>query len=175
MDARARNVGHAFDTSDMDHDGYLDHRDMTVVATALCERLGLSEQGSRLVRNAYERVWRYAVRHIGTDSHGRISRESYIDYALAPERDRTEFVANVVWPITDALWDALDADGDGRLDRAEYLRLWAAYDVAAEASRESYDRLRGKKVSHVSKTGFAQAMYDYYYRSATAAPILGDG
>ncbi|MEQ4720061.1 hypothetical protein [Nonomuraea sp. B19D2] len=174
MDARARNAGHAFDTSDMDHDGYLDHRDMIVVATALCERLGLSERGSRLVKDAYEQVWQYAVHHIGTDADGRISRESYIAYALAPERDRTEFVANVVWPITDALWDAVDGDGDERLDRAEYLRLWAAYDVAAEASRESFERLRGNRVAHVSKTGFAQAMYDYYYRSASAAPILGD-
>ncbi|MET7330624.1 hypothetical protein [Nonomuraea sp. NPDC005650] len=156
----------------MDHNGYLDHRDMIVVASALGARLGLSGQDAQRVSDAYERVWQYAVRHIGTDAEGRISRRSYIDYALAPGRDRAEFVANVVRPITDALWDALDADGDERLDRAEFLLLWSAYDVAGAASRASFERLRGKKVAHVSKDGFAQAMYDFYYGSA-AAPILG--
>lgn len=173
MDADARNAGHAFDTSDMDHNGYLDHRDMIVVADALCARLGLSGREAQRVADAYERVWQYAVRHIGTDPEGRISRQSYIDYALAPGLDRAAFVANVVRPITDALWDALDGDGDDRLNRAEFLRLWSAYDVAGAASRAAFDRLRGNKVAHVSKDGFAQAMYDFYYSSATAAPILG--
>ncbi|WP_219462753.1 EF-hand domain-containing protein [Nonomuraea rhizosphaerae] len=175
MDLRARNAGCAFDTSDMNHDGYLDHRDMLVVASALCDRLGLGDPSPprERIKDAYEQAWHYACRAIGTETGCRISREAYVRYALSPRLDRTKFVAHVVWPITDALWDALDTDGDEKLDKAEYLRLWAAYDVDAHAAREAFERLRGRRAERVSKDEFAQAIYDFYYRGDAAAPILG--
>jgi hypothetical protein len=176
MDPRARNAGFAFDTSDMDHDGYLDHRDMRVVASALCDRLGLGDPSPPRdrIKDAYERAWRYACGTIGTEPGCRISREAYVRYALSPQLDRTTFVAHVVWPITDALWDALDTDGDEKLDKAEYLRLWAAYDVDAQAAREAFDLLRSRRAEHLSKDEFAQAIYDFYYRGDAAVPILGN-
>ncbi|GII97217.1 EF-hand domain-containing protein [Sinosporangium siamense] len=170
----ARNAGSAFDTSDMDHDGYLDRRDMTVAAEALCDRLGLGAPQREMVLKAYERSWNSAAGVIDLDGDGRISRDEYIRHALSPHLDRTAFVAQVVWPITDALWDALDADGDEKLNRPEYLRLWAAFDVEGPLAREAFEMLDANRDGRLSKDEFAQAMYDFYYKPDRAAvPILG--
>ncbi|SDI33158.1 Ca2+-binding protein, EF-hand superfamily [Sinosporangium album] len=172
----ARNAGSAFDTSDMDHDGYLDHHDMSVAAEALCDRLGLADPSPQrdLVLSAYERSWRSAAEVIDFDGDGRISRDDYIQHVHSPHLDRTAFVAQVVWPITDALWDALDADGDEKLNRPEYLRLWAAFDVEGPSAREAFEMLDANRDGRLSKDEFAQAMYDFYYKPERATvPILG--
>ncbi|GLW13016.1 hypothetical protein Misp01_81440 [Microtetraspora sp. NBRC 13810] len=179
MGRRERNVGSAFDTSDMDHDGFLDKDDMATVASMLCYRLGFSvpARESRLIHNGYATAWENAITLIDGDRHGRIARKQYVGYALQPGLDRMAFVASVVWPITDALWDAMDRDGDEHLDRAEYQQLWAAFDVEGRAARRAFDLLDVNRDGRLSKDEFAQAMYDFYYRREVRGgpPILGEG
>lgn len=175
MNSHARNAGYAFDTSDMDHDGFLDRRDMLVVARSVCDRLGIPEPSEQraTVISAYEAAWQNAVAVIGTDDSGRISRNSYIHHATSRGVDRLAFVARIVWPIGDALWDALDTDGDEKLTRAEYLRLWAAYDVEGRTAREAFETLDENRDGRLSKDEFAQAIYDFYYGSGSEVPIFG--
>ncbi|MEV0588720.1 EF-hand domain-containing protein [Nonomuraea sp. NPDC050310] len=175
MKSQVRNAGHAFDSSDMDGDGYLDHRDMEVVAVSVSDRLGLAEDSARreAVITAYAYAWRNAVELIGTDERGRISREAYIRHVTSRVLDRIDFTARIVWPIGDALWDALDTDGDEQLTRAEYLRLWGAYDVAGRAARAAFERLDSNRDGRLSKDEFAQAIYDFYFGAAADVPIFG--
>jgi hypothetical protein len=137
MDPHARNAGYAFDSSDMDHNGFLDEHDMSLVGAAVCDRLGVPDrcEARDAVLSAYRQAWSHACRMIGTDGRGRISRASYVRHAMRPADGRLAFVARIVWPIGDALWDALDADGDEQLTRAEYLRLFAAFDVEGSSAR----------------------------------------
>lgn len=172
MNAHARNAGNAFDTSDMDHDGYLDREDMAVVARSVCDRLGIVDPHRARVLKAYEQVWLNAVAAIGADRFGRISRKAYVRHAtMAP--DRLEFMARIVWPIGDALWDALDTDGDEKLSKAEYARLWAAYDVVGKTARKAFERLDANRDGLLAKDEFAQALYDFYYRDSGGVPITG--
>lgn len=175
MNPQARNAGYAFDTSDMNHDGYLDRRDMMVVARSVCDRLGIPEPSDQrdCVLSAYAAAWHNAVDVIGTDTKGRISRNAYIHHATSKAVDRLAFVARIVWPIGDALWDALDTDGDEQLTRPEYLRLWAAYDVEGRTAREAFETLDANRDGRLSKDEFAQALYDFYYGKDSNVPIFG--
>lgn len=171
MNPHARNAGNAFDTSDMDGDGFLDPQDMKVVAVSVCDRLGILDPHRAAVLDAYDRAWHNAVAAIGTDDSGRISRRAYVRHATRVT-DRLEFVAQIVWPIGDALWDALDQDGDEKLTRAEYTRLWAAYDVTGDAAREAFERLDSNRDGLLAKDEFAEALYDFYFGDRDV-PIMG--
>ncbi|MFI6504205.1 EF-hand domain-containing protein [Nonomuraea typhae] len=159
----------------MGHDGFLDEHDMTLVGVAVCDRLSVpdpSEQRDAVIA-AYRQAWHHAVDLIGTDDDGRISRASYVRHAMRPSSGRMTFVARIVWPIGDALWDALDTDGDEQLTRAEYLRLFAAYDVAGRTAKEAFERLDGNRDGRLSKDEFAQALYNFYYGRDPEIPIFG--
>ncbi|WP_327090604.1 EF-hand domain-containing protein [Nonomuraea sp. NBC_01738] len=147
---------------------------MTLVGSAVCDRLSVPDPSKErdAVVAAYRDAWQHAVEQIGTDASGRISRDAYVRYALRPRKGRMTFAAEIIWPISDALWDALDTDGDEQLTRAEYLRLFAAYDVAGRSARNAFERLDDNRDGRVSKDEFAQAMYDFYYGS-DPVPIFG--
>ncbi|MFC4531952.1 EF-hand domain-containing protein [Sphaerisporangium dianthi] len=174
----ALNAGSAFDTSDVDQDGYIDKEDMRLIGLHLADRLGLPPDAPARagLLAAYAHVWSNVVAAVGTDDGGRISRQRYIEYAVSPTLDRTRFIVAIVWPITDALWDALDADGDHKLSMREYLRLWSAYDVETAEAREAFILLDTDGDGHLGKDEFAQAMYDFYFSDdpqKAAIPILG--
>lgn len=175
MKLHARNAGYAFDSSDMDGDGYLDSRDMEVVAASVCDRLGLTEDTMErdAVITAYAYAWRNAVELIGTDEWGRISREAYVRTVTSQELNRVAFTSGIVWPIGDALWDALDTDGDEQLTRAEYIQLWGAYDVTGLAARHAFETLDTNRDGRLSKDEFAQAIYDFYFSAGSPVPIFG--
>jgi Ca2+-binding EF-hand superfamily protein len=175
---RETNAGSAFDSSDANGDGYLDQEDMRVTGTRLCDRLGLDETSPHReqIHSAFAIAWQNAAAAIDGDGDGRISRDEYIRHAFAPDLDRTTFVAAVVWPITDALWDALDLDGDEHLNLREYLHLWAAYEVDGPAARRAFSMLDVNGDGRLSKDEFAQAIYDFYYSDdpgKAGIPILG--
>ncbi|RCG25008.1 EF-hand domain-containing protein [Sphaerisporangium album] len=172
------NAGSAFDTSDVNQDGFIDKQDMYLVGLHLADRLGLPPDAPARGRlqDAYAQVWENVVAAVGTDEEGRISRERYVEYAVSPRLDRTAFIVAIVWPITDALWDALDTDGDQKLSMREYLHLWSAYDVGTAEAREAFILLDTDGDGHLGKDEFAQAMYDFYFSEdpeKAAIPILG--
>ncbi|MEU7892032.1 EF-hand domain-containing protein [Nonomuraea sp. NPDC049152] len=159
----------------MNHDGHLDRDDLFVVGVSVCDRLGIPDPSPQreAVIAAYTGVWEHVAAVIGTDDEGRISREAYIRHATSRAIDKVAFVAGVAWPIGDALWDALDADGDEQLTRAEYLRLWAAYDVEGRAAREAFECFDANLDGRLSKDEFAQAIYDHYYGIHVDVPLFG--
>ncbi|MEU8272386.1 hypothetical protein AB0B89_35195 [Sphaerisporangium sp. NPDC049002] len=172
------NAGSAFDTSDVNQDGYIDEEDMSLVGPMLADRLGLSADAPARahLREAYAQVWENIVAEVGTDDQGRVSRQRYVEYTVSPKLDRTAFIVAIVWPITDALWDALDADGDQKLSMEEYLHLWSAYEVETSEAREAFILLDTDGDRHLAKDEFAQAMYDFYFSDdarKAAIPILG--
>jgi Ca2+-binding EF-hand superfamily protein len=175
---RELNAGSAFDTSDVNQDGYIDKEDMYLVGPLLADRLGLSDDAPARGRlqDAYAEVWENLVAAVGTDENGRLSRQRYVEYAVSPRIDRTAFIVAIVWPITDALWEALDADQDQKLSIREYLHLWSAYDVETSEAREAFILLDTDGDGHLAKDEFAQAMYDFYFSDdpkKVAIPILG--
>ena len=175
---RETNAGAVFDSSDADHDGYLDQEDMRVTGARLCDLLGLGMTAPQReqINAAFTTVWQNAAAAIDGDGDGRISRDEYIRYAFAADLDRTTFIAAVVWPITDALWDALDPEQDDHLTRREYLRLWAAYGVDGTAARQAFRMLDADRDGRLSKDDFAQAIYDFFYSDdpgRAGVPILG--
>ncbi|GAA1275862.1 calcium binding protein CalD [Sphaerisporangium rubeum] len=172
------NAGSAFDITDIDQDGFLGKEDMDLAGPLVADRLGLPAEAPARdrLRDAYLRVWESVLTAVGADASGRVSRRRYVEYAASPRLDRTGFIVHIVWPITEALWDALDTDGDQRLSMAEYLHLWSAYEVETSEAREAFILLDTDGDGHLGKDEFAQAMYDFYFSldpKKTAIPILG--
>ncbi|MEV6807620.1 oxygenase MpaB family protein [Streptomyces sp. NPDC051132] len=102
---------------DQTGDGYLDWPDLAAMARELAGRLDLDEPAETRLYDAFADWWRELQAALDTDGDGRVSRREY-----------AEAVPSLAGPalirVAEVLFDVTDANGDQRIDAAEYRALF---------------------------------------------------
>jgi hypothetical protein len=102
---------------DQTGDGYVDWPDLAAMARELAGRLDLDEPAETRLYDAFADWWRELQTALDTDGDGRVSCQEY-----------TEAVPSLAGPalirVAEVLFDVTDANGDQRIDAAEYRALF---------------------------------------------------
>ncbi|MGW2954017.1 oxygenase MpaB family protein [Streptomyces eurythermus] len=102
---------------DQTGDGYVDWPDLAAMALELAGRLDLDEPAETRLYDAFADWWRELQTALDTDGDGRVSCREY-----------TEAVPSLAGPalirVAEVLFDVTDANGDQRIDAAEYRALF---------------------------------------------------
>ncbi|GHH28029.1 oxygenase MpaB family protein [Streptomyces rubradiris] len=102
---------------DQTGDGYVDWPDLAAMARELAGRLDLDEPAETRLYDAFADWWRELQTALDTDGDGRVSCREY-----------TEAVPALAGPalirVAEVLFDVTDANGDQRIDAAEYRALF---------------------------------------------------
>lgn len=139
-----RKIAHLFTLLDVDSDGIIDRMDYTASADRLVTAFGYAPGSaeSEAVRNRYHRLWDTVTLPMDSDGDERVNLQEYsagMDQfvTMSDEGYRTHIA-----PVADAFYDLMDADGDGRITRTEYVRMAAsAFRLSEDAGSAAFDKL----------------------------------
>ncbi|GGS77041.1 oxygenase MpaB family protein [Streptomyces cinerochromogenes] len=102
---------------DQTGDGYLDWPDLAAMAREIAGRLDLDEPEETRLYDAFAGWWRELQAALDTDGDGRVSGPEYA--AAVPSLAGPALIR-----VAEVLFDVTDADGDQRIDAAEYRALF---------------------------------------------------
>ncbi len=139
-DLRERNIGAIFDALDTDADGLITAADVSRMAALACDQLGLAgtAKGTQLT-GIWASWWEQLAAE--ADAGGRISRAAFVAAHISGRGDPAAFFQQQIGRFVAAEAKALDTDGDGYIEPAEYAAFLAAGGVAAEIALAGFDRL----------------------------------
>ncbi len=167
-----RNVDAAFTVYDTDADGFLTRDDLTAMGTRICEQLHLtgSPQAGAIV-DGYASWWEQLRADYDADGDGRISRAEFTQAMLSGGGDPQAYFSQQMAKVTSLLADALDADGDGFIEPAEYLALFGASpDLDPRVTRAAFDRLDADGDGRISREEFTAGVAHFFLSSDPAHP-----
>ncbi|WP_017603567.1 EF-hand domain-containing protein [Nocardiopsis alkaliphila] len=157
--------GDLFDVLDIDDDKVVTWDDYQRLVNRYVTGYGLEAQEprARAIQSAYEALWGKLVDLSGGEE-GRLDRERFVAAIHAVSEDRTR--SNAAEAVAEAIFDLLDADGDGRISEVEFL-IYANALGAEEVSAR-------KRFAHVDTDGDGDIDREEFVLSARRYLFGGD-
>jgi Ca2+-binding EF-hand superfamily protein len=134
-EVQARALALRFRHWDRDHSGHLELSDLKTSARRLGEAFGRAANAPEqlALEESCRQLWEILARHADVDHDGRISEDEFIA-AFTEEvlADPAEF-DRVYRILLENVVEVADADGNGKLDEGEYVRLMGSWYSAGES------------------------------------------
>ena len=154
---------------DVDRNGQIEREDLLGLGARLLLTFAepTSTPKGQALLAAFDRFWDTLADHCDSDRDGHISPAEYRTGMLAAfvAGDRYEAIFQ---PAAGALAIVADTDGDGRIDRAEFLAMEAALGVAEADADHAFTRLSTH--GHLDVRKYFDAVRDYYTSPDPQAP-----
>lgn len=155
-----------FSLFDADGNGYLESADFDLMGSRVVAAVPAATAAARdRLLGAFGQYWEKLVTELDANRDGRISPEEFASVVLNPER----FDA-VVDEFADALAAMGDPDGDGLVDRPDFLALMTAIGFQQpniEALFEAFGPVDGDRVPVAT---WADGIRDYYHPEKAGIP-----
>ena len=170
-DVQRRKMDREFNLFDHDCDGILARSDYMSVAHKLIETFGISPKSGRgkAVIAAYEALWQRHVRDFDTDGNGRITREEF-HAAFEQEVLRENGFNEVYLPLITALVDIVDGDEKDVLNRREFSKLMAVFNVSEVDAMVTFTEVDVDKNDRVTVREFIEVFREFYLGRDARAP-----
>ena len=176
-DFQRRKLARRFETLDVNGSGTLRLSDYLRIASRLSQAFGLSADDDRVtaLTTAYRRMWWTLMTDGDVNGDRRVDPEEFAAAIAKGLIAQPENFDVMLRPTMEAVFDAADVNGDGRMDGAELRAMLGAYGVPEEAMDAA--------VAHVvpegglDREGFVEANREYYVGDDPAAPgawLFGD-
>ncbi|MEV0648947.1 EF-hand domain-containing protein [Phytomonospora sp. NPDC050363] len=162
-DFQQRKVDRCFRHFDINGDGFIDVRDGGKLAQAFINGLGPTDPIVQTV--VHERVdlyYRQLAKAIDADKDGRISGEEFRHVFDTTILTAPEGYERYLRPLVDVVFSCCDADGDGKIDRREFLSMQTLLGTEDEDAREAFKRLDSDGDGRISRGEFTAAAREYY-------------
>lgn len=160
---------HRFRQLDTDGDGFLTRVDVRGHARDLLRALGIPEgtPPAQTVYTAADSYWAGLSRYTGGGEDG-LDVDAFIAALDAARADGG--LEDVVRPAVQAHLVVADVNGDGAVDRPEFLAAQTALGTTAADAEEAFRRLDRNGVGRISLDDWLTAVMEYYSSTDPAAP-----
>ena len=153
-----------FDALDADADGHIDEADYAAIARRLVDAFGFDPDSVVAARlhERYRNFW-HALRHaMDADGDSRISRQEFVDAVISGRVGRDLALLRAAAPIAAAVVELADFDADGRLDEAEFRKLFSALGVSDIDSGEAFQRMDRDGDGYLTRRELLFALEEFY-------------
>lgn len=173
-----RNLSAVFAIYDIDADGFVTSGDLTAIGTRICEQLHITGSPRAVAMlDGYASVWEQLRSDCDADGDGRISRAEFAHAILSGGGDPQAYFSQHLATLMGLFADAMDADGDGFIEPAEYLALFgAAPGLDPQVVQAAFARLDADGDGRISCGEFTAGAAQFFLSSDPAHPgtsILG--
>jgi Ca2+-binding EF-hand superfamily protein len=148
-----------FSNFDVDSDGDIDQTDVDALIYGWCLIFDVAPGSPewRMVTSLANRWWQDLIGTVGPDGNKTVSKEEW-----AKSLEQPGFIDNVAIPLSMAVFDLADKDGDGNLSRAEYLKGATAGRATITESLHAFSLLDKDGDGYISKEEYRKAVEDFY-------------
>jgi Ca2+-binding EF-hand superfamily protein len=141
-DVRADRLGRFFSqVLDQTGDGRIDVPDLQAMARSLCWQLELSQEQEDKVYAGFTGWWEHMRSTMDADGDGSISKDEWITAMLRNCDADPAYVRDGVHHAVRAMFEAVDTDGSGAIDRHEYRTVFAGGRVDPGDLDRGFDEL----------------------------------
>ncbi|MFI1936524.1 EF-hand domain-containing protein [Streptomyces purpureus] len=118
-----------FEATDVNADGYVEWADHQLIVERILDAYKTERDGQegQTLKAAYAMAWQEVRRHAGGKE--RLNKAEYTAALRATVLDTSRF--NLVEALPHAVFDIIDTDGDGLIDKGEYQRWLEVWDITA--------------------------------------------
>ncbi|GGZ93449.1 methylglyoxal synthase [Streptomyces subrutilus] len=164
-----------FRAYDLDRDGQLGREDLIAYAARVAEKLTVADDTRRrtALYDAYAELWTQLAAVSDTDRGGRISEQEFIAATARGAFDADPHFRESTLRAVDCLADALDRDGDGTIDAAEYERIFGATGLDGDTSGLAFETVDADGDGRITRAEFRAAAVQLY-PLADASWLTGD-
>ncbi|GHJ35660.1 EF-hand domain-containing protein [Streptomyces sp. TS71-3] len=153
-----------FNAFDQDGNGYLEPEDFQAVVDELAEEFGLKgSRRHRALANSFHVLWDELLLHGDTDNDQSLSLAEFVDSYEQAIADSSR--VNVVDYIGSAMFDVVDADGDGYVDGEQFGRLQRAFRVTEESASQTFTAADADGDGRLTQSEFLQGFRHYFTTS----------
>ncbi len=159
-DPLAVKLGHLFDASDTDRDGFVDWSDYERLISRYLNGYGLAAEDRRAhaLRAAYQTYWSELLRHV--NGVERLSKEQFVAANQAAGADRGRFTMAELVP--QAIFDVMDTDVDDAISKPEYKVFLEAWGVSDLEALNVFLELDTDDDGRISRGEFVGAIRDFF-------------
>ncbi|RJQ69456.1 calcium-binding protein [Pseudonocardiaceae bacterium YIM PH 21723] len=162
-----------FDTWDIDGNGYLEVVDFIERARLVAAAAGVPFDSAdhRDLHRRFLALWRLLAEFADADQDGRITRAEFCTaFTSLVTRGAAEF-DHVYRPLIQGSVDALDTDGDGRLNRTEWRRWYVAFlRLPLHLAETVFQALDRDSDGYLTVAEILYAVRDYYFNDDADSP-----
>ena len=140
-DIQDRNITAVFQVLDANGDGRISEEDFDLIGTKVCAQFGIAtdSEAGRKVCGSYLAWWNQLRRDLDTDGDGEVSLAEFA--AAYKDGGGERYFAEQLGHTVKAVVDMVDADRDGFISEAEYLKLFAVATPDREANLAGFREL----------------------------------
>lgn len=133
---------HLFNQYDVNQDGELGRVDFEIAAKALTQAFDLREDSAEAnnVSRSYIEYWSYLQRYMDRNLDKCVSSSEFIERFEFMAR-QPESVETLIFSTSEYIVQLTDLDGDGIINRAEYVQYLVAHNVDIDDANRSFDLL----------------------------------
>jgi Ca2+-binding EF-hand superfamily protein len=161
-----------FDALDVDADGHIDERDYAAMARRLIDAFGFDPHSvvAGRVRDRYRQFWHALRRTTDVDGDSRVSKREFVAAVIGGHAGRDHTLLRAAAPIAAAVVELADFDADGRLDEAEFRKLFSALGVTDADCGEAFIRTDRDGDGYLTRRELLLALEEFY---CSAEPEAG--
>ena len=165
----AARFGDLFDVLDTDDDKSVNWDDYQRLVDRYVSGYELDPKDPRAqtVLEAYHALWRELVRHSGAED-ARLERETFVAAMHAASEDRSR--SNAAEAVAEAVFDLLDADGDGRISQEEFLVYADALGAEEQSARKRFAHVDSDGDGSISREEFVLSARQYLFGDDLDSP-----
>lgn len=119
-DLLERNIGAIFAILDTDADNFITSDDLTANGARICEQLHITGSLADALLDGHAAWWEQLRADCDADGDGRISRAEFNQAMVSGGGDPQAYFTQQVAKLASLAADAMDTDGDGFIEPAEY-------------------------------------------------------
>lgn len=163
----AARFGDLFDVLDTDGDKSVTWSDYQRLVDRYLSSYGLeaSAPRARAIQAAYESLWHKLVQATEEEP---LDRDRFVAAMHAASEDRTR--SNAAEAVAEAVFDLLDADGDGRISEQEFLVYANALGAREEDARKRFAHVDTDGDGDISREEFVLSARQYLFGDDIDSP-----
>ncbi|WP_428266872.1 EF-hand domain-containing protein [Haliangium sp.] len=166
-----KKLEHLFHVLDANENGRLEQADFTAVAHRLADQRGWARDAPEraALETGYLRLWSAILSDADRNHDGMVSMLEWLQWHELM-LSRESVFNHVIMDMARWLFEACDADGDGRISGDDYQRLFRAHALAEDASADCFARLDSNGDGFLSKAEVFAGIREFYFSTDPRAP-----